>query len=38
MKLIIDTDPGVDDAMTYFYAHAAPEMELLALTCQTNLF
>jgi inosine-uridine nucleoside N-ribohydrolase len=32
MKLIIDTDPGVDDAMTYFYAHAAPEMELLALT------
>jgi inosine-uridine nucleoside N-ribohydrolase len=32
MKLIIDTDPGVDDAMTYFYAHAAPEIDLLALT------
>lgn len=31
-KLIIDTDPGVDDAMAIFYAAAAPEIELLGLT------
>lgn len=32
MKLIIDTDPGIDDAMAYFYAHAAPDIDLVALT------
>ncbi len=32
MKLIIDTDPGVDDAMAFFYAHGHERIELLALT------
>ncbi|MEP4036470.1 nucleoside hydrolase [Pseudophaeobacter sp.] len=32
MKLIIDTDPGIDDAMAIFYAAAAPEISLLGLT------
>ncbi len=32
MKLIIDTDPGVDDAMAILYAAAAPEIDLLGLT------
>ncbi len=32
MKLIIDTDPGVDDAMAIFYAAAAPDIELVGLT------
>lgn len=32
MKLIIDTDPGIDDAMAIAYAHAAPDIELLGLT------
>ncbi|MDP5219177.1 nucleoside hydrolase [Ruegeria sp. 2205SS24-7] len=32
MKIIIDTDPGVDDAMAIFYAHAAPDIELVGLT------
>lgn len=32
MKLIIDTDPGIDDAMAIAYAHAAPEIDLLGLT------
>ncbi|MBT8153067.1 nucleoside hydrolase [Epibacterium ulvae] len=32
MKLIIDTDPGVDDAMAIFYAAAAPDIELIGLT------
>lgn len=32
MKLILDTDPGVDDAMAFFYAHASPELDLIALT------
>lgn len=32
MKLILDTDPGVDDAMAFYYAHACQEIELLALT------
>ncbi|NIZ12629.1 nucleoside hydrolase [Phaeobacter sp. HF9A] len=31
-KLIIDTDPGIDDAMAIFYAAAAPDIELLGLT------
>ena len=32
LKLIIDTDPGIDDAMAIFYAMAAPEIDLLGLT------
>ncbi len=32
MKLIIDTDPGVDDALAILYAAADPEIELLGLT------
>ncbi len=32
MKMIIDTDPGIDDAMAIFYAHAAPDIELIGLT------
>lgn len=32
VKLIIDTDPGIDDAMAIFHAAAAPEIELLGLT------
>ena len=32
MKLIIDTDPGIDDAMAIAYAHAAPEIDLVGLT------
>ncbi|MFO8041588.1 MAG: nucleoside hydrolase [Alkalispirochaeta sp.] len=30
--VIIDTDPGIDDAMAVFYALAAPEIEVLGLT------
>jgi len=32
MKLVIDTDPGVDDAMAILYAALSPEIELLGLT------
>ena len=32
LKLIIDTDPGIDDAMAIFYAIASPEIDLLGLT------
>ncbi|SLN27139.1 nucleoside hydrolase [Pseudooctadecabacter jejudonensis] len=32
MKLILDTDPGVDDAMTYFYAHAHSAIDLIGIT------
>ncbi|SHG48369.1 nucleoside hydrolase [Cognatishimia maritima] len=32
VKLIIDTDPGVDDAMAIFYAAAATDIDLLGLT------
>ena len=31
-KLILDTDPGIDDAMAIFTAIAHPEIELLGLT------
>lgn len=31
-KIILDTDPGVDDAMAIAYALAHPDIELLALT------
>ncbi|WP_071673105.1 nucleoside hydrolase [Nioella nitratireducens] len=32
VKLIIDTDPGIDDAMAIFHAAAAPDIDLLGLT------
>lgn len=32
MKLIIDTDPGIDDAMAIAYAAAAPDIDLIGLT------
>ena len=31
-KIIIDTDPGIDDAMAIFYALSSPELEVVALT------
>ncbi|KAA0025268.1 hypothetical protein IC582_018784 [Cucumis melo] len=31
-KLIIDTDPGIDDAMTIFMAFQSPGLEILGLT------
>lgn len=31
-KLIIDTDPGIDDAMAIFMAFQSPELEILGLT------
>lgn len=31
-KIIIDTDPGVDDAMAIFFALNSPELELIGLT------
>jgi len=31
-NIIIDTDPGIDDAMAIFYALASPEIEVLGLT------
>lgn len=32
MKMIIDTDPGIDDALAIALAHAMPQIELLGLT------
>ncbi|MEM6482364.1 MAG: nucleoside hydrolase [Pseudomonadota bacterium] len=32
-KVIIDTDPGQDDAVAILFALASPEIELLGLTC-----
>lgn len=32
MKIIIDTDPGQDDALTILLALASPEIELLGVT------
>lgn len=31
-KIIIDTDPGIDDAMAIFFALNSPELELIGLT------
>lgn len=31
-RIIIDTDPGIDDAMAIFYALACPELEVVGLT------
>ena len=32
IPLIIDTDPGIDDAMAILYAAAHPELDLIGLT------
>ena len=31
-KIIIDTDPGIDDAMAILFALAAPELDVVGLT------
>lgn len=31
-KVIIDTDPGIDDAMAIVFAHASPVLEIVGLT------
>src|SRR5512138_1911906 len=31
-RIIIDTDPGIDDALTFLLALASPEIQLEALT------
>ncbi len=31
-KIIIDTDPGVDDAMAIFFSLQSPELEVLGVT------
>lgn len=31
-RILIDTDPGIDDAMAIFFALASPELEVVALT------
>ena len=31
-KIIIDTDPGIDDAMAIFYAALHPEIEIVGMT------
>ena len=31
-KIIIDTDPGIDDALAIFLALASPEIEVIGLT------
>jgi len=31
-KVIIDTDPGIDDALALLLAFASPELEVLAVT------
>lgn len=31
-KIIIDTDPGIDDAMAIFFAFRSPELDVLGLT------
>ncbi len=39
MKMIIDTDPGIDDAMAIALAHAMPQVDLIGLTtCFGNTF
>jgi inosine-uridine nucleoside N-ribohydrolase len=32
IPLIIDTDPGIDDALAIMFAHVAPELDVLGLT------
>ncbi|MFM8267074.1 MAG: nucleoside hydrolase [Ilumatobacteraceae bacterium] len=32
IRIIVDTDPGIDDAMAIFYALASPEVDVVGLT------
>lgn len=36
MKLIIDLDTGIDDALALLYACASPECEIVAVTCTSG--
>ena len=36
MKLILDTDPGIDDAMAYLYAHGSPDIDLIGCLLYTS--
>ena len=36
MKLIVDVDTGIDDALALLYLLASPEAELLAVTCTSG--
>ena len=36
MKLLIDVDTGIDDALALLYACASPEAEILAVTCTSG--
>ena len=36
MKLIIDVDTGIDDALALLYVLGSPEAELLAVTCTSG--
>ena len=31
-KIILDTDPGIDDAMAIFFAFQSPDIDVLGLT------
>lgn len=35
-KVIIDTDPGVDDVLALLYALSSPELDVLAITTVHN--
>ncbi|KAK9159382.1 hypothetical protein Syun_005723 [Stephania yunnanensis] len=37
-KIIIDTDPGIDDAMAIFVALGSPELEVIGLTTILGTF
>ena len=32
IKVIFDTDPGIDDAMAYFYGHASDAIDIIGMT------
>ncbi len=34
-RIILDTDPGIDDALALFLAFASPEIQLEAITTVT---
>ena len=35
-KIILDTDPGIDDAMAIFFAFQSPDIDVLGLTTATQ--